>query len=339
MPFRKIAPLVAKYGDTIPWYRIVVREKVNEGVHGQGSSCPVLFHRSFHDMDGRLARATGIEKFPALVILRRGGEIETLFDGLSPDDLRGTESILSSMRRSDELQGTKARDFRLPEAGTGWPLSLLDASLKNYTMILLLEKGSSESVLELRLLEGVRSRHRSEAVLVAVFEGGGEVEVMDYMRQLGLTPDFALDDRDSRMSGSYRFGRLPALIVIGPDGRILFAKIGFTREDAAPLAVRLEQYLSRTGKVSTPFTEARRIRSEALAWLREGKDSMALIYLERVLEILPEMESVNHRMAEIHRRLGNRREAARCYSRALSSGMCDVGEAMAGLSEVLGEGR
>ncbi len=162
---------------------------------------------------------------------------------------------------------------------------------------------------------------------------------MDYMKQSGFTPDFALVDRDSRMSESYHLRRLPALLLIGPDGRILLAKIGFTREDAAPLAVRLERYLSRGGNTSTPFIEARRIRSDALAWLREGKDAMALMYLERVLEILPEMESLNHRMAEIHGRLGNRREAARCYSRALSSGMCDAGEAMAGLSEVLGTGR
>lgn len=339
LPLRTIAALVARYGDTIPWYRVVVREKTGDGAPRQGSSCTVLFHRTFHDMHGKLAEAIGIQRFPALLVLRRGGEIETFVEGLGPEDLRSTESILSSVHRSSELRGTKARDFRLPEAGTGWPLSLLDASQRNYTMILVLEKGSGEAVREFRLLEGVRSRHRNEVGLVAVFEGGGDEGVIDYLGQFDLTPDFALDDGKASMAKSYRFGRLPALLLVGPEGKILFAKIGFDGEDAAPLALRLEQYLSRGSGPSTPFLEARRIRSDALSWLREGNDAMALIYLERVLEIVPEMESVHRRMAEIHGRLGNRREAARCYSRAISSGMCDAGEAITGLSEVIGAGR
>ena len=56
-----------------------------------------------------------------------------------------------------------------------------------------------------------------------------------------------------------------------------------------------------------------------MKWLGEGRRRMALFYLERVLELQPNLYTVNCQMADICRDLKMRREAARYYARYLGA--------------------
>jgi len=57
--------------------------------------------------------------------------------------------------------------------------------------------------------------------------------------------------------------------------------------------------------------EARRLHEEACAYLREGKPEYALLFQERILEILPGFPSVHLRIAEAALAVGRRDLAIR----------------------------
>jgi len=331
-----IAPLVRRYGDHIDWYRIMV-----QGTAGAGdrfsSSCPVLFRSSLYDSEGRLAAALGVTAFPAVVIIERDGRVVRSMDGVRYKDIVDAEKVLRGIQRARTLEGKPARDFRLPAAGSGWPLCLLDTVSRDYTMFLFLTAGSDSALVAIRALEEVRNRNRSAAGLVAVFrDRGADRRVADFLRDHGLHPDYALFDTDMRLSSTYGVSEVPvALLVVGPKGRIVFSMVGFEPPDAAPIGKLLEGIFSRATEGTTPFRDARRIHAAAQDWLREGRKEMALLYLERVLELYPELHSVNYVMADIYSQMGKRREAARCYSRSLAAGVCDLRELRSRLKTLL----
>lgn len=327
LPMKVIAPLVMRYGEYIDWYRIMVRE--DRGVGSPlPSSCPVLFRNSLYDSDGRLAAALGISSYPAAVIIEEDGRVVRSMEGDNLKDIAGAERVLQGILVAHALRGKPAHDFLLPAAGTGWPLCLLDTVTREYTMFLFLTAGTESEMAAIKVLEMVRNRNRSAAGLVAVFRDGSfEPRAADVLRERGIFPDYALFDSDMRLSDTYGFAEMPlALIVVGPGGKIVFSMMGFEPSDILPVAQLLEGIFSRTATGTTSFRDARQIHTAAMDWLREGRKDMALLYFQRVLELYPEFNSVNYVMAEIYTQMGMRREAARCYSRSLAAGVCDVSD-------------
>ena len=89
--------------------------------------------------------------------------------------------------------------------------------------------------------------------------------------------------------------------------------------DLAAFTIDLGRLLNQECAFSQ-FAEARGIYRDAVSWLKKECPDMAAMYLERVLEIQPQLYSVNRTLADVYRRLHEPQLAATHYGRYLAAG-------------------
>jgi hypothetical protein len=219
------------------------------------------------------------------------------------------------------LKGRPVHDFKLRNIVTGGMTTFLETVRRDYTFLYYLNAGSRDSLENLNTLERLRDRHRDRIGLVAIFlDRASESDILRFLIFHQIYPDYALHDPASHQAGCYGFTRAPVLHVVGPGGGIIFT-VAVTRPvDLAAFTARLDHVLGMNEIRGSDFTEARHVYIDAMSWLAKGRHRMALFYLERVLELQPNLYTVNCQMADIYRELNMRKEAARHYARYLGAG-------------------
>jgi hypothetical protein len=218
------------------------------------------------------------------------------------------------------VRGRPVRDFKLRDIISGGMVTFLQAARREYTFILYLNAASRDSLESLDILERLRDSHRDRVGLVAVFlDPASEKDLLRFLIAHQIYPDFALHDPASNQARCYGFVKTPALHVIDPDGQIIFTVSSTRPVDLAAFTARLDHVLAMERHGRTRFAEARRLYRDALAWQGQGRLGLAAVYLERVLELQPNLYTVNCRVADIYRDLRMRKEAARYYSRYLGA--------------------
>jgi len=199
-------------------------------------------------------------------------------------------------------------------------ITFLETAGRDYTFLFYLDAGSHDSLDSLVALEQLRDRYRERIGLVAIFlDPASDNDVLRFLVSHQVYPDFALHDPSFHQARCYGFGKAPALYVIGPGGDIIFTVSSSRPVELAAFTARLGHVLSMQEAKRSDFAQARDIYADAMHWLEEGKCRMALFYLERVLELQPNLYTINCQMADIYRDLKMRREAARHYSRYLGA--------------------
>jgi tetratricopeptide (TPR) repeat protein len=220
------------------------------------------------------------------------------------------------------LRGQQARDFKLPELGTGALKTFLDVARKDYTMLLYLHSGSPRCLKGLQVLSKLRDRNEDRVALVAIFqEPTPPSAIQGILDDAAIEPDVVLHDSRAAWKDTYRFPYLPVLLIAGRDGTIVYSRKGFEPEENRDLIAELEGLFRQGGgeEGRTSFQEARRIYGEALQYLDEGETEMALMFLRRVLDLAPGLSSVHCLIGDACRDLGRKREAARHYGRCLAA--------------------
>jgi plasmid stability protein len=218
------------------------------------------------------------------------------------------------------VRGRPVRDFKLRDIVSGSMVTFLQAARRDYTFLLYLNAASRDSLESLDILERLRDSHRDRVGLVAVFlDPASEKDLLRFLIAHQIYPDFALHDPAFNQARCYGIARTPVLHVIDPDGQIIFTVSSTRPVDLAAFTARLDHVLAMERHGRTRFAEARRLYRDALAWQGQGRPGLAAVYLERVLELQPNLYTVNCRVADIYRDLRMRKEAARYYSRYLGA--------------------
>ncbi len=319
---RFLAEQQAGYAPWFTWVSVLDGRGEAEEIERVLNDSLLRSDQCFHDRDGQWRKALGIEKTPALFFFNEDGYLVRRQEGFQPGDGPGLERTFDRLARAYTLGGGMARDFKLPEIGAGRLLTLLEVARKDYTMLLFLQANCISCLSELRLLELIRNRYRDRVGLVAVFHDPAQDErVRRILDAYQLHPDYILADPGLLQPGGYHFRLVPVLLVIGPDGKIIFSRKGFQSREASPLAAQLDRlfWMRPAADSRSPFQEARRIHDEALQFLSEGKVGMAALYLERILELHPDFYTLHCRVADAYLALGRRKEAARGYARYLAA--------------------
>jgi len=220
------------------------------------------------------------------------------------------------------VRGRPVHDFKLRDIVSGRMVTFLQVARREYTFLLYLNAASRDSLESLDILERLRDSHRDRVGLVAVFlDPASEKDLLRFLIAHQIYPDFALHDPASNQARCYGFVKTPALHVIDPDGQIIFTVSSTRPVDLAAFTARLDQVLAMERHGRTRFAEARRLYRDALIWQSQGRHGLAAVYLERVLELQPNLYTVNCQVADIYRDLRMRKEAARYYSRYLGADM------------------
>jgi hypothetical protein len=218
------------------------------------------------------------------------------------------------------LRGRPVHDFKLKDIISGRMTTFLETVRRDYTFLYYLDAGSRDSLDSLNVLEQLRDRYRERVGLVAIFlDPASDNDILRFLVSHQIYPDYALHDPSFHQARCYGFGKAPALHVIGPGGDIIFTVSSSRPVDLAVFTARLDHVLAMEQTGRSDFAEARKIYVEAMDWLEEGKRRMALFYLKRVLELQPNLYTINCQMADIYRDLRMRREAARHYSRYIGA--------------------
>jgi hypothetical protein len=218
------------------------------------------------------------------------------------------------------LRGRPVHDFKLKDIISGKMTTFLETARRDYTLLYYLNAGSRDSLDNLYALEQLRDRYRERVGLVAIFlDPATDSDILQFLVSHQIYPDYALHDPSSHQARCYGFGKAPALHVIGPRGDIIFTVSSSRPVDLTSFTNRLDHVLAMERTLRSDFAEARDIYVDAMHWLEEGKRRMALFYLERVLELQPNLYTINCQMADIYRDLQMRREAARHYSRYIGA--------------------
>ena len=207
-------------------------------------------------------------------------------------------------------------------------------------MLYFLQASCSACLQELKVLDRVRNRYRDRVGLVTVFHDDDEKSAVgSFLSEAGVTPDHVLSDPRFSQRHVYGVEAIPLLLVVGPDGKIVFSRKGFEPADAWALAGDLDGIFLESPPLppSTSFSEARRIHGEAHQFLKDGRTELAAQYWERALELFPTASALYFHLADAYRSLGRKHDAARAYSRYLSEHprAYDLGSVKAGLQSLV----
>ena len=239
------------------------------------------------------------------------------------------------------VRGRPVHDFKLKDIISGRMTTFIEAARRDYTFLLFLHASSRDDLESLSLLEHLRDRHRERVGLVTVFlDPVAETDLLRFLVAHQVYPDFALHDPAFNQVRCYGFEKTPALHVIGPGGEIVFTVSSSRPMDLASFTARLDHVLAMERRRETAFAEARKLYLDAMDWLDQERRGMALVYLERVLEIQPNLYTVNCQVADIYRDLKMRTEAARYYARYLRADKYayDLPEVRASVRSLFGDG-
>jgi len=279
-------------------------------------------------METRIRRSKGFFLLPAaltalLLVAPVQVSAQTVFGDAGTVDAetaRPRRSSVAGLQGSCLLRGRPVHDFKLKDIISGKMTTFLETARRDYTFLYYLNAGSRDSLDNMGVLERLRDRYPDRISLVAIFlDPAGDSDILDLLVSRKLHPDHALHDPSFHQARCYGFGREPALHVVGPTGEIIFTVSSSRPVDLAAFNARLDHVLSMGQAGRSDFAAARDVYVDAMKWLGEGRQRMALFYLERVLELQPNLYTVNCQMADICRGLKMRREAARYYSRYIGA--------------------
>ncbi len=288
------------------------------------SSSPVRFERLYLDRAGAVRTALGIARLPALLVVDERGTIREVCspDG-SPADVEAIASTLKSLAAASRRQIAGIEDFRLPLVGGAGLLSFLDVAGREGTMVAFLQSRCLSCARELEVLDFARDRRAGGISFVAVFiDPAPDSRIRGFLAAAGATPDFVLRDPDLKLATKYGIGNAPALLVIDPQGRIVLSKSGYREADRDALYTALMAAFDAAAEPAgggSVVAEARRLHEEASVFLQEGKPEYALLYQERIAEMLPGYPSVQLRIAEAALAAGERELALRSLARYLAA--------------------
>jgi hypothetical protein len=231
-------------------------------------------------------------------------------------------------------------DFRLPQVGAAGLASFLDVAGREGTMVAFLQSRCLSCARELEVLDFARDRRAGRISFVAVFiDPAPDSRIRGFLGAAGAAPDFVLRDPELTLAQRYGISSAPSLLVIDPRGRIVFSKAGYHEAERGDLYNDLMTAFDTAAGAAldgSTVAEARRLHEEAGAFLREGKPAYALLFQERIAEMLPGYPSVQLRIAEAALAVGDRDLALRSLARYLAArpqtyDSPDVRETIAGL--------
>jgi thiol-disulfide isomerase/thioredoxin len=322
---RAAAELQSDYGPWFSWVAVLSGSFTITDLEAVRASSPVRFERLYLDRAGALGASLGIARLPALLLVDEDGAVR---DVCSPDG-----SIARFEEVAEKIQalaaGSRRRragfdDFRLPQVGRPELVSFLDVVGREHTIVSFLHSGCLPCARQLEVLDFLRDRHAGQANLVTVFlDDAADARIRGFLGAAGVTPDFILRDPEMRLAGRYGIDTVPTLLVIDTAGAITFSRSGYREQERNTLYRDLERAFidgaPAVGTADPALQEASRLHAEACAFLREGKPEFALIYQERIRELLPGYPSVNLRIAEAALAAGHRDLAVRSLARYLAA--------------------
>ena len=322
---RAAAELQRGYAPWFSWVAVLSGAFSASDLEAVRASSPVRFERLYLDRAGAVRARLGIERLPALLLVDEDGAVHEI---CSPDGsvarfeevARRIQALAAGSRRLR----TGFEDFRLPQVGRPGLVSFLDVVGRDSTMVVFLHAGCLPCARQLEVLDFARDRHAGRVNLVTVFLGDASDScIRGFLGAAGVTPDFILRDPERRLASRYGIDAVPALLVIDATGAIAFSRSGYREEERDTLYRDLERALAEgalsAGAVDPAVREAGRLHAEACAFLREGKPEYALLYQERIRELLPGYPSVNLRIAEAALAAGQRDVALRSLARYLAA--------------------
>jgi len=235
--------------------------------------------------------------------------------------------------------GPFAEDFRLLDVRREGLTSFIETARADYTFFYFLDSSREDTLLNLNALERLRDRAGGRIGLTVVFlDRTGRKEIEAFLDSHRLSPDFVLHDPDHTQPRCYSFDSPSVLHVVGPQGRIILTASDRNPVDLTAFTEAIEGLLSRRCGYSS-FAEARGIYDDAAGWIEKDSPEMAAIYLERVLELQPQLYTINRVLADIYYDLGRPKQAARHYGRYLAAGDAyDTEEIMENLRELAAAG-
>jgi tetratricopeptide (TPR) repeat protein len=137
--------------------------------------------------------------------------------------------------------------------------------------------------------------------VAVLLDPASETRIRGFLGAAGAVPDFVLRDPELRLAGRYGVRAAPSLVVLDASGEVVFSQAGYdeAHRDALYAGV-MEAFAgaARASAADSAIAEARRLHDQACAFMREGKFGYALIYQERIRELLPDYHSVHLRIAE-----------------------------------------
>ena len=322
---RAAAELQRDYSPWFSWVAVLSGAFDVSDLASVRSSSPVRFERLYLDRAGGLRASLGITRLPALLLIDEDGAVHEV---CTPESSAARfEEIARRIRTV--AAGSRRRhagfdDFRLPQVGREDLVSFLDVAGRENTMVAFMHTGCLPCARQLEVLDYARDRQAGRVSLVAVFlDDAADTRVRGFLGAAGVTPGFVLRDPELQLAGRHGIDTVPALLVIDADGRTILSRSGYREEDRGRLYRDLQDAFA-AGAVSAgtgdpAVREARRLHAEACAFLREGRPEFALLYQERILEILPDYPSINLRVAEAALAAGRPGVAIRSLARYLAA--------------------
>ena len=317
-----LAEFQADYWPWFTWAGLLSGQAEVDVVTEARARSPLQFEFCFNDRDGTWIKKMNIARLPAVVIVNADGYISERFHDASESEQERLHTVLEDSALAGRLVGRRARDFRLPSLNENLPLSLLDVAGEEFTALLFLQTNFPAGLSVLGSLENLRDNEWKNLNVVTVFTGGGSgSEIQGYLDRIRATPDSILLDSHNFFSSQYHIRSIPTLVIIGPEGRVIFTRRGYRQSEGESLSAVLSNlFVGALGNSpETPFTGAGRIHREAVEYLADGNPSMAALYWERILEIYPAAQTIHCSLGDAYGDLGRSRDAAREYARCISS--------------------
>lgn len=323
---RAATDLQRDYGPWFSWVALLSGAFNLADLESVRSASPVRFERLYLDRAGAVRAALGIARLPVLLLVDGDGAIREICspDG-SPARFEEVARRIQALAVGSRRRGSEFDDFRLPQVGKDGLVSFLDVAGRESTMIAFLHCGCLPCARQLEVLDFTRDRYAGRVNLVTVFlDDAADTRIRGFLGAAGVTPDYILRDPDLRLAGRYSIDTVPALLVVDVAGTIVLSRSGYREEDRDALYRDLQGAVaagvrSASGTVDPAVREARRIHAEACDFLREGKPEFALLYQERIREMLPGYHSVHLRIAEAALAAGRRDLAIRSLARYLAA--------------------
>ncbi len=316
---RYLGELQTEYSPWLSWVGVLVGEAGVEDIRKLHQASPLRFRDCMNDRSGSWKAAFRLTSLPAAVFVNEEGYVVRRQYGFRVEDAPGITRDIERLISVGKLAGKAAHDFKLREVGTDTERTLADLVERDYTIFLSLRSDCTSCREELEVLTLFRDRNKEQVSLVVVYHD--QVQVPAAAGD-GDRPDHELWDPGLSYAERYSISGVPFVLVTDRGGQVALARAGFSPKTGREFAGELDRLVGRVQdkpSEEAKYTEFRRIRQEALAFLADGKPGMAVLFLERALEINPEYYTLQSLLADAYLSAGRRREAALAYTRYLAA--------------------
>lgn len=145
--------------------------------------------------------------------------------------------------------GSTAPDFKLQQAG-GSTLSLSDALKRGPVALAFFKVSCPVCQYTWPFLERIHQAYGGEKVTLWGISQDNGPDTKDYAQEFGSTFPLLLDDEGYPVSNAYGITIVPALILVGTDGKAGVADDGFSKKSLDAIA---SQFAAYSGKPTTPI--------------------------------------------------------------------------------------